>query len=193
MNSNSFMEANNFFKNAAASIIDAAATVSDVTERVGRAASDETAYTFTALDSDDGVGGTGNLLGLDFRKSAAIRASLITLFGQPYYETPDAENAYLYVVRAVHKENGKTFLLTCYEGPSGPAIGGDSSIEGIRDAAEALAKRIKAAPFSDFHKTICYMDAPCKIEYGCKDGVPFSHETPLTYEDCKTEFPDLFS
>lgn len=113
------------------------------------------------------------------RQCVLVRGKLLTLFGAPLYETADLENQYSYVVRAVGKE-GQEYFLNVYHGPTGPAIGGNNSAEGIQEAATELIAKINAAPAADFHYEGYYPDTCSKITMSIQNGEVYYEETLIT-------------
>lgn len=109
------------------------------------------------------------------RGSAQFRGALLALFGQPTMKSQEAESAYDYVIEATDEENNK-WILNAYEGPSGPAIGGNSKAEFIIHVANDLLNLIESTEPADFEEVIIYSDFNTKIIYGCKDGVCYFHE-----------------
>lgn len=150
-------------------------------------------YIFTTSEDLNQLAGTGHIMGLSFRvlDEAEIRGKLLTLFGEPASESVDAEAAYNYAIEATRKDSGETNILSCYQGPSGAAIGGDNSKPGITEAANDLIELIKSAEPADFKRKICYMDTLSNIEYGCVNGVPFVEESHMSYEELLKEFPEF--
>lgn len=141
------------------------------------------AYTFKAVDQDDFLNGTSKIYDLvdgfdDYEnKCARIYGNLRTLFGEPLYETEDMENLYSYSIAAT-SDAGDTVYLSAYSGPSGPAIGGMSGKESLQ-AAQALAEYIRCALPSDYECKSYYLDGPCVIRMGVKNGTPFCEEAEL--------------
>jgi len=107
--------------------------------------------------------------------SAQFRGALLTLFGEPLMKSQEADSAYEYVIEAVDEENNR-WILTAYEGPSGPAIGGDSRVDSIKHVARDLLNLIENTEPKDFEEVLIYSDFNTKIRYGCKDGVCFFQE-----------------
>lgn len=141
------------------------------------------AYTFKAVDQDDFLAGTSKIYDLidgfdDYgNKCARIYGNLRTLFGEPLYETENTENLYSYSIAAT-SESGNTFYLSVYSGPTGPAIGGMSGKEPLQ-AAQALAEYIRHALPSDYECKSYYLDGPCVLRMGIKNGTPFYEESAL--------------
>lgn len=150
-------------------------------------------YIFTTSEDLSKLAGTSHIMELSYRTlhEAEIRGKLLTLFGEPACESVDAEDAYDYVVETTRKDSGETFYLSCYQGPSGTAIGGNPFQEGVKDAADALSQLIRSAIPADFKRKICYMDTLSRIEYGCENGIPFAEESHMSYEELLKEFPEF--
>lgn len=110
------------------------------------------------------------------------------LFGEPLYTTDDLENAYDYYILGTDEE-GNTYQLTAYHGPTGPAIGGDSDDPQVVKAAEELEKYINAADYVDYDYEGIYHDYDVKVKFGIRDGVPYMEEGEMDGEDFDlTEF-----
>lgn len=144
-------------------------------------------YQFRALTKEEAaqvdMGGSSNIRSIkaisqDFGNDCAkIYGNLITLFGQPLYQSADLENQYEYCVEA-KDPNGNVLYLSAYSGPSGPAIGGFHGPQASR-AADELADFILNAEPADYDYSGIYMDGPCKVEMGVKHGQPYWNETEL--------------
>lgn len=102
---------------------------------------------------------------------------LLTLFGKPLYRTRNVESEYEYIIKA-QDDKGTVLYLTAYSGPSGPSIGGRHKDLDLMAAGE-LAALIKNAPPSDYDYTGYYMDGPCMIKKGIKNGTVYYEETEL--------------
>lgn len=150
-------------------------------------------YIFTTSEDLSKLAGSSYVMGLSVRTLhvAEIRGKLLTLFGEPAYESVDAENAYNYVIEATGKASEETVFLSCYQGSTGASIGGDPLQKGVKEAANALSHLIKNATPTDFKRKICYMDTLSNIEYGCVNGVPFVEESHMSYEELLKEFPEF--
>lgn len=126
----------------------------------------------------------------DFFKYAKEMGSKIPLafgqlkarFGEPSYLTKNFENMYSYNLCA-EAENGEKFYLYAYCGPTGPAIGGNSGDESTEKAARALADYIIEADPVDYEIEAYYLDGPCRLVQGVKDGVPYSTEEEIEFDD----------
>lgn len=124
----------------------------------------------------------------DFSKYVLVFGQLKTLFGEPLYVTENLEEQYSYSISATD-ETGSIFFLDAYSGPTGPAICGLSE---AREAAEALAAYIRAAEVSDYDYEGYYLDAPCKVRMGVKNGQPYEEESELTDQEAAELFQKLF-
>ena len=140
-------------------------------------------YSFKTSQDINLIYGTSLILNIadDYsgEEFAKIQGQLITLFGEPLETSPDLENAYNYVIIATDAR-GKQTVLPTYCGPSGPAIGGDVSIQGIREIAGELKSYIKQATPLDYEYVGYYLDAPAKIIQKVENGVAFYVETMLS-------------
>lgn len=108
-------------------------------------------------------------------KFALFYEKLRTVFGEPDYTTDDYESMYSYNVMAVG-ENGESFYLEVYYGPSGASVGGkpfDISKEQEKvymNATGELIAFIESANPSDYVWEGIYADIPVNIKYAVKDG-----------------------
>jgi len=103
--------------------------------------------------------------------SARFRGSLLALFGNPLESSTDADGAFTYVLE-VQNEHGQTWIMTAYEGPSGPAFGGPmraGTDEPLR-GADALLALIDATPPADFEAILAAPEYASRITYGCHAG-----------------------
>ena len=140
-------------------------------------------YQFKAVDDLQKISGS-NIMNIidgfppDYSEQAVlIYGKLRTLFGDPLYEEEDVENQYTYVV-ATTTEDGREIFLHAYNGPSGPAIGGQQDEES-RKAAYQLSEMIQQATPTDYDYVGYYMDGPSRIHEGIKNGVPYYEEEEL--------------
>ena len=106
-----------------------------------------------------------------------IYGKLKTLFGNPLYEEKNIENQYTYGVVTTTKE-GREIFLHVYNGSSGPAIGGQQDEES-RKAAYQLREMIQQAAPADYDYVGYYLDGPCRIQEGIKNGIPYYEEVEL--------------
>jgi len=149
-------------------------------------------YDFKTIENSNHIAGTGKLLNPPWpdnkddygKQSAAFRGSLLRLFGQPIEKSTLADEAYLYVIEAVD-DKGNNWILSAYEGPSGPAIGGDILNNSILSVAESLLQLIEKTIPTDFEEIIYYQDSHTTVTYGCKDGDCYWLEMPGNHLDQK--------
>lgn len=119
-----------------------------------------------------------DLKGTD-EKYALFYGKLRTVFGEPDYTSDDYESMYNYNVMAVG-ENGESFYLEVYHGPSGASVGGkpfDISKEQEKvymNAAGELIALIESAEPSDYIWEGIYADIPVNIKYAVKDGKAYT-------------------
>lgn len=119
-----------------------------------------------------------DLKGTD-EKYALFYGKLRTVFGEPDYTSDDYESMYSYNVMAVG-ENGESFYLEVYHGPSGASVGGkpfDISKEQEKvymNAAGELIAFIESANPSDYVWEGIYADIPVNIKYAVKDGKAYT-------------------
>lgn len=126
-------------------------------------------YTYKKLNNTDLLVGTSHILSTSLANgtgTAQFRGALITLFGAPILKSDNAEEAYDYIIHA-QDTSGHQWILTAYEGPSGPAIGGDSTDHSIYPVAKDLLKTIEATKPSVFEEKTYYEDFGNTIVYGC--------------------------
>lgn len=107
---------------------------------------------------------------------------MLALFGHPIYVNPDLEDQYRYCIEAKDSQ-GTTVYLDAYSGPSGPAIGGNPRSDVEREAVEELVTLILSTKPKDYDYIGYYLDGPCKVHMGIKDGQPFMEESELTDEE----------
>jgi len=144
-------------------------------------------YTYKKSNNLSLLNGTGKILSLEFRyciERAKIRGQLQTLFGDPVYITSNPDNAYGYVI-IMENEQGVRYIFSVYSAKSGPSIGGNINIEGIKDAAQELRKYIAKASLSDYEYQGTYSNGRSVI-MGVKDGEPYYSETRIEKEQLST-------
>lgn len=107
--------------------------------------------------------------------------ALRTLFGEPLFEDINIESAFSYTIKAKHLK--KEIYLDAYCGPTGPAIGGNSAIEGTYDAARALIELLKITPLTDFDYIGYSLDYCVKISFGSKCGQTYYEEEDMDYDE----------
>jgi hypothetical protein len=100
--------------------------------------------------------------------AAAFRGALLQLFGLPRSQSYAAEEAFTYLLEA-RDPTGKIWVLTAYEGPSGPAIGGEARDTSIYPVAETLLQQIERTPPADFEAIIYDDDTDHTVVYGCQN------------------------
>ncbi|MBP5609558.1 MAG: hypothetical protein J6X66_14995 [Lachnospiraceae bacterium] len=122
---------------------------------------------------DSHTGGTGE-------KDILTFGQLKRLFGAPAFITENMENQYQYYILAID-ENGKTYHLSAYSGPSGPSIGGNVTDMKLIEAAKVLAGYIRDADTEDYDYSGYYMDANLKINCGIKDGKVYCTTKKLSF------------
>jgi len=147
-------------------------------------------YAFRALADPDLALGTSRLLlpdsplrtymltaGTFGHYIAHYRGALLALFGEPLTVSDVADEAYTYVIEA-SDVNGRRWVLTAYQGPSGPAIGGNASDPSVYPVAHALRQQIEQTLPADFDAVLYDDDTDSTIFYGSKDGVCYSWVQP---------------
>ena len=121
----------------------------------------------------------------DFNENMArFPGQLKFLFGEPLYINEDFENMLEYIIEATD-ESGNTLLLSVYCAGSGPAIGGhakDNEAE-YEKAAEELAAYIRQADTVDYEYKGYYLDGPCTIKMGVKNGKPYYEEKEMSEKE----------
>ena len=140
-------------------------------------------YQFKAVNDLKKISGS-NIMNIingfpaDYSEQAVlIYGKLRTLFGDPLYEEKDIENQYGYGVVTI-TEDGREIFLHAYNGPSGPAIGGQQDAES-RKAAYQLSELIQQAAPTDYDYVGYYLDGLSRIRQGIKNGVPYYEEVEL--------------
>ncbi|NIK71186.1 hypothetical protein [Paenibacillus sp. BK720] len=139
-------------------------------ERIRNSASLIKDVTFTKVNAD--TMGTSKLAGYAYETEAIARyrGCLLTLFGEPNEESANLEEAFTYVIKA-QRNDGSSWILTAYEGPSGFAIGGMRDVPLSAEMAYLLKQRIDETEPSDFdRKGMTYPDTGEIYSYGCKNG-----------------------
>jgi len=106
---------------------------------------------------------------------ARFRGALLALFGQPVVWSSDAESGYSYPLE-VTDATGETWILTAYDGPSGPAFGGLMDHPSEIAAAEALLALIEQTPPADFEVVLSAPEYESRITYGCRAGACYWRE-----------------
>lgn len=138
-------------------------------------------YTYKKLKNEDLLLGTSHMLSTSLlygTGTAQFRGALLTLFGKPILQSDNAEEAYDYVIQA-QDSIGHQWILTAYEGASGPAIGGDSTDHTIYPVAKDLLQKIESTKPSAFEATTYYEDFGNKIVYGCtQDKCYYNEHSP---------------
>ncbi len=122
-------------------------------------------------------------------KHSLALGQLMTRFGEPLYISENLEAQYEYHIIGTD-ENGKEYLFLVYSGPTGPSVGGKSGDKSACDAAEALAEYIRKADATDYTYEGYYMDGPCKVWMGVKDGNAYFKEEELHLSE--EEFTALY-
>jgi hypothetical protein len=105
---------------------------------------------------------------------AEFRGSLLQLFGEPLHIS---DSKYDYIIEAPDTQ-GKIWILTAYEGDSGPSIGGNSRDQSIYPVAIALRDLIEQTPPADFESTYYSREYDSTTTYGCKNGACYYREIP---------------
>lgn len=119
-----------------------------------------------------------DLKGTD-EKYTLFYGKLRTVFDEPDYTSDDYESMYSYNVMAVG-ENGESFYLEVYHGPSGASVGGkpfDISKEQEKvymNAAYELIAFIESANPSDYIWEGIYEDTSENVRYTVKDGKAYT-------------------
>lgn len=148
-------------------------------------------YTFTKVNDEEKIWGTSKICDIyeifEYDKQPLAYGQMLTLFGEPLYTTENLENQYSYVIEATDSA-GNVLYLNVYSGPSGPSIGGP---DGADDAAKVLVQYIRAAAPADYEYEGYYMDAPCKVKMGVKNGKTYTEEEMLDLTD--EEFVELYN
>lgn len=142
-------------------------------------------YSFRAISDDRSLTGTGKLMNPPFPASmeqfgqnvAAFRGALLHLFGEPLWASYLDDEAFGYAIQATDTK-GNSWILSAYQGPSGPAIGGDTRDDSIYPVAEALLRLIEETQPADFEAVVYSEDEDSTITYGCKEGQCYWHEVP---------------
>jgi hypothetical protein len=142
-------------------------------------------YTFKAIHKPDAIAGTSKLVNypqnlgttIPFEQYgtyiAQFRGTLLQLFGEPF--TTEGDAVFEYILEAADHE-GKKWILTAYEGASGPAIGGNARDSTAFNVAASLLDLIEQTTPADFKVTHYNDEYNSTITYGCKGGSCYYHE-----------------
>ncbi len=134
-------------------------------------------FTFTALHDPNLARSTSKKINFHSENAPDIshfRGALLQLFGPPLDESDRYEEAFQYVIEA-KDERGATWILTAYQGPSGPAIGGKLFDDTAIEPANALANLIAVTSPTDFEATVYDEDTDHTVTYGITNGQYFYH------------------
>lgn len=141
-------------------------------------------FSFQALQDSSLVASTGKLRNPSIanatdeecgKYTASFRGALLHLFGEPLWTSALMDEAFEYVIQASDSK-GTTWILTAYQGPSGPAIGGDPSNHSIYPAAEALLHLIETTQPANFEAVAYDPDTDHTVTYGCKGGICYWYQ-----------------
>lgn len=136
-------------------------------------------YTFKAISRPDARAGTSKLVNypqgigttIPFEQygtySARFRGALLQLFGERY--TTEGDAVFEYILEATDLD-GNTWLLTAYEGATGPAVGGNVRDSSAFNVAASLLDLIEQTTPADFEETYYNDEYDSTISYGCKEG-----------------------
>jgi hypothetical protein len=109
---------------------------------------------------------------------ARFRGSLLALFGAPLRSSSYSDNAFTYLLE-VTDDHGHVWILTAYQGPSGPAFGGLIHDLGAEtQSSEALLALIEQTPPADFEVVLSAPEYESRITYGCRAGACYWREDP---------------
>lgn len=153
-------------------------------------------YKFQSVKDHEKLAGTGKICNFienyaEYEAQFPLLCGKIkALFGQPIYETENLENLFEYCILATSEEETEGVYLSVYCAGSGLAVGGMSD-EKSQKAAKALIDYIRQAEPIDYEYKAYYLDAPTVLEFGIKDGVPYSNETELNLSE--KEFDELWT
>jgi len=151
-------------------------------------------YTFKASNNLKLLPPAGKLMNIiDFNsnyseETAKLYGQLFEIFGEPAERSKCIENAYIYVI-AAKDEAGSEHMLSVYEGPSGPAIGGSYD---AYDAALELIRYIKNAKPADYEYEGYYFDTSSKIRRGVLNGQPFYSEIIMTADEYEKAYKEVY-
>ena len=103
-------------------------------------------------------------------------------FGEPAFLTDNLEEQFEYFIKATN-EKGDHLILEVYSGSSGPAIGGlrDHSSEVAARELALFIQQLKS--FVDYDYEGYYLDGPCKVRCGIKDGEPYWDESEISMDE----------
>ncbi|MDE5748921.1 MAG: hypothetical protein K2I21_15270 [Acetatifactor sp.] len=152
-------------------------------------------YTFKSEGTEDKLPGGSKICNIivgfaDYENQFALTYGKIkALFGEPLYETENMEELFSYCISAT-SEDGTTVYLEIYCGPTGHSICGLHD-EASMAAAQELTDYIKQADPVDYSCKCYYMDGPCVLNFGIKDGQPFYQGEELILPE--KEFKELYA
>jgi hypothetical protein len=110
-----------------------------------------------------------------WREATHFRGALLRLFGAPLQESELSDEAFDYVLEA-KDALGQVLVLTAYQGPSGPAIGGKKSDLNVQLAAQALADLLRATLPMDYQAMLYDGELDWTVTYGVRNGEAFYQE-----------------
>jgi hypothetical protein len=108
--------------------------------------------------------------------TARFRGSVLALFGPPLHFTGLSDEEFMYVVKATDGD-GMYWILTIYQGPTGPGIGTKVFDKSSLPPATALFELIESTTPADYESVVYDEDTDNTIVYGCKAGRSYWKET----------------
>jgi hypothetical protein len=111
-----------------------------------------------------------------------IQGILQRLFGKPFYETSNYENAYSYMIKATDSSDS-SLLFEVYQGSSGCAIGGQGIDSEMNKAITEFKQLLLTTKPEDFYYEGYYMDAHVKIICGIDNGKIIYEEIALEEDE----------
>lgn len=143
-------------------------------------------YTFRSINDEKIMIGTSKYSDFNVfeeHNDIKVQGILKTLFGEAFYQTPNFENAYAYIIEAIDEHNEKYFF-TVYHGSTGCAIGcKHSSSSQIHNVILELKELVKSTKPTEYLSTYYYLDSAVKIECGIEDGKIIWNEIYLEEEE----------
>ena len=122
----------------------------------------------------------GNADVMTMEETAILEGKLRTVFGEPWYQSENAENSISYIIKATDID-GKSVILEVYN--SGMIHIGSSQKDGFaKKAANALIDYVNAAEPCDYERTVYYLDYYIQMDISVKNGVATVKQTEISIE-----------
>ena len=113
-------------------------------------------------------------------ETAILEGKLRTVFGEPWYQSENAENSISYIIKATDSD-GKSVILEVYN-VGMFHIGAPDQDDFARQAAEALIAYVNTAEPCDYERTIYYLDYFVQMDISVKNGVATVEQSEISEE-----------